>query len=124
MGHMSGTGEVKPNRKSRDNLPDLGTDSMIIVVLKSMLGYNFLFIWLRILSTPRFVNTIMNSGQIRRLERSERKSVYSRRVKRTGWRGHVTLNAQNGPKLGLPRMWLSITVNGQECGRNRSRVRQ
>jgi hypothetical protein len=40
---------------------------------------------------------------------------------RTGWRGHVTLNAQNGPKLGLPRMWLSITVNGQECGRNRSR---
>jgi hypothetical protein len=50
------------NRKSRDNLTHLGADRMIIVVLKSMLRYNFGFIWLRILSSPLLVNTIMNSG--------------------------------------------------------------
>jgi hypothetical protein len=44
--------------------------------------------------------------------RSERQTAYSKRLKLTGSRGHVTVDAQNRPKLGCRRLCLfKITYN-------------
>jgi hypothetical protein len=43
---------------------------------------------------------------------AERQTVYSKRLKFTGSRRHVTLNAQNRPKLGRRRPWRSLVSAG------------
>jgi hypothetical protein len=42
----------------------------------------------------------------------ERERAYSKRLKQTCWRQHVTLNAQNSPKHGHRLPWRSLVLQG------------